>query len=101
MSLPAEDTASIRDEFHEFTAGIEARLHECYALLFRIAYGSNKPGDRPLAGGLTLDARKLLARHDIVVAAEEWKIPAKDEDIPEEAPEAIKVADHTHRGAGY
>lgn len=43
----------------------EQRLAELYAFLRRVACGSGRPGDRPLAGGVELFAKNVLNRHGI------------------------------------
>jgi len=43
----------------------QERLRECYMILHQIAYGSGRPGDRPLAGGIEVFAKKVLKRHGL------------------------------------
>lgn len=45
----------------------EQKLDECYQVLCRVAYGSGKPGNRPLAGGVEDFTKKFLTRHNVAV----------------------------------
>ncbi len=59
------------DEFDDLTKPAdskltpEQRLVECYIVLRRVAYGSGKPGNKPLAGGVEKFAKLFLERHGI------------------------------------
>lgn len=44
---------------------VEQRLAELYAIMRRIACGTGKPGDRPLAGGVQSFVKGVLTRHGI------------------------------------
>lgn len=55
----------MEDENPQHLLSPEQRLAELYAMIRRIAYGSGKPGDRPLAGGVETFAKKLLKRHGV------------------------------------
>lgn len=44
---------------------VEQRLAELYAVMRRIACGSGKPGDRPLAGGVQTFVKGVLKRHGV------------------------------------
>jgi hypothetical protein len=43
-------------------------LGEAHVFIHRVAWGTGQPGDRPLAGGVALEARALLERQQ----AEVW-----------------------------
>lgn len=46
------------------------KLHELYAVMWRIAFTHDKVGYRPLAGGVEVFAKRLLIRHGFADNAE-------------------------------
>lgn len=66
-----------RDQLANALAMVMLQRDRCHTLLGRIAFGSGQPGDRPLAGGVTVDARKLLKRHGII--RDGYEVEVEDE----------------------